>query len=93
MVLILGSWFPESVQAIVAAVPSSVLTSGEGDDPRAHAWTYGGKPLVPFAHQAQINFNKGNSPLQNYLDGTGENPAQPGTVLRSFLEGMKDKKY
>ncbi|NGX34967.1 MAG: hypothetical protein K1060chlam1_01332 [Candidatus Anoxychlamydiales bacterium] len=40
LALILGAWFPKYIQAIVAAIPSSVITSGEGDDLFVNSWSY-----------------------------------------------------
>ncbi len=93
LVLILGSVFPEFIRAIVADVPSSVITGGEGEesDLLSNAWSYQGKPLAPPASQAQVNFDEGLSLFQTFLDGSGEDSEHPATICRSFLEGMKDR--
>ncbi len=94
--LIIGAWFSESVQAIVAAVPSSVITGAEGDNLLANAWSYQGKPLAPFAPQAQIKSigeddRISSSMWLNFLEGDGKNSTHPASWLKSYLEGMKDK--
>lgn len=81
LALILGAWFPQSVQSIVAVVPSSVIYGGLNETP-VHAWQYHGKPLAPFAPVPPTNFN----------NGRGDDAANPANTLTSFLEGMKDKK-
>ncbi len=78
--LILGSLFPESVQAIVAIAPSSVVYGGLGKTP-VNAWIYKGNPILPFAPAAQTAF----------MDGKGATPENPVNTRESFLEGMKDK--
>lgn len=47
LALILGSWFPKSIKAIVSLVPSSVIYGGspEGGSPMP-AWLYKGMPLA-----------------------------------------------
>lgn len=82
--LILGSWFPASIQAIVAVVPSSVIGGQEGDlegDPLIPAWNYQGKPISPSAPQSPIDLH--------HIDGKDFD--HPANVLHTFLEGMKDK--
>lgn len=81
LALILGAWFPESVQSIVAAVPSSVIYGGLSETP-VHAWTYHGKPLAQFAPVPPTDFN----------NGQGDDADHPANTLIGFLEGMKDKK-
>ncbi|MCX6989876.1 MAG: acyl-CoA thioesterase/BAAT N-terminal domain-containing protein [Chlamydiae bacterium] len=78
--LILGSFFPSSVQAIVAIVPSSVVYGGLSEMP-VNAWIYQGKPILPFAPVPQTDF----------ADGRGQTPENPANTRHSFLEGMKDK--
>lgn len=78
--LIIGSLFPESVQAIVAVAPSSVVYGGLNEKP-VDAWIYQGKPILPFA----------TVPHANFADGKGETPENPVNTRKSFLEGMKDK--
>ncbi len=78
--LILGSFFPTSVQAIVAIVPSSVVYGGLSETP-INAWTYQGKPILPFAPVPQIDF----------ADGKGQTPENPANTRQSFLEGMKNE--
>lgn len=80
LALILGAWFPESVQSIVAAVPSSVIYGGLSETP-VHAWVYQGKPLTPFAPIDSTDFS----------NGRGDDAALPACTLTGFLEGMKDK--
>lgn len=81
LALILGAWFPESVQSIVAAVPSSVIYGGLSETP-VHAWQYHRKPLAPFAPVPPTDFN----------NGRGDDAANPANTLTGFLEGMKNKK-
>lgn len=77
--LILGSFFPDSVQSIVAIVPSSVVYGGLSETP-VNAWVYQSKPILPFAPVPQTDFEKGK----------GETPENPANTRQSFLEGMKD---
>lgn len=79
--LILGSFFPDSVQAISAIVPSSVVYGGLSETP-VNAWLYKGSPILPFAAVPQTEF----------ADGKGRTPENPANTRESFLEGMKDKK-
>lgn len=78
--LILGSLFPDSVHAIVAVVPSSVVYGGLGDHP-IHAWLYKGKPIAPFAPVSPTMLN----------DGRGQTAENPANTRQSFLEGMKER--
>jgi dienelactone hydrolase len=78
--LILGSSFPDSVQAIVAVVPSSVVYGGLNETP-VNAWIYQGNPILPFAPVPQTDF----------ANGKGKTPENPANTRESFLEGMKDK--
>ena len=85
LALILGSRFPESVQAIVAAVPSSVIYGGgefsliQHNSPVA-AWIYRGKPIAPFAPEVLPDFSE----IKNDAD-------HPFFETPCFLEGMKNK--
>ena len=47
LVLLLGSFFPELINAIVAYVPSSVVCGGF-PHPNVPAWTYNNQPIAPF---------------------------------------------
>jgi len=47
LALLLSSRYPGRIKNVVANVPSSVLWSGEGQDPNAPSWTAGGNP-IPF---------------------------------------------
>ncbi len=78
--LILGSFFPNSVQAIVAIVPSSVVYGGLSETP-VNAWIYQGKPILPFAPVPQTDF----------ADGKGKIPENPANTRQNFLEGMKNE--
>lgn len=77
--LILGSVFPDSVQSIVAIVPSSVVYGGLSETP-VHAWLHKGKPIAPFAPVPQIDFS----------DGKGQTAENPANTRQNFLEGMKN---
>jgi len=91
--LILGSWFPKDIKAIVAVVPGIAITSGEGSEKEAfyHGWSYQGKPLLKdFLEQVQIT-PQATSLLEKYCHGTGRDKEHPATILQSFLEGMKNK--
>ncbi len=79
LALILGSWFPHSVQAIVAVVPSSVI-HGNWHTPPKNAWMYQGKPL-PSAPILPIDFSQGK----------GKTPHRPLNTLQNFIHGLKDK--
>lgn len=48
LVLILGTFFPESIKAIVSIVPSSFIYAGFNQTP-VSAWSYRQKPIGPFA--------------------------------------------
>lgn len=80
LALILGAWFPDSVQAIVAAVPSSVIYPGLSQTP-VDTWLYKEKPLAPFAPVPMIDFD----------NGRGDDADSPASTLTAFLEGMKNK--
>lgn len=79
LALILGAWYPDSIRAIAAVVPSSVVYPGLKDETPVPAWTYRGHSLCPFARVAQIHPKDGDDPLN------------PASILNSFLEGMKEK--
>lgn len=80
LVLILGSLFPNSMKAIVSAVPSSVYYAAVGsvanDIP---AWTYKGKPLgiAPY---------KEKDLPENY----GKDPQYPIALTPNFLQSMQE---
>lgn len=79
LALILGAWFPESVRAIVAAVPSSAIYGACGGEATSvHAWVYRGKPLAPPALEFQIR------------EGEGEDASHPIKETPYFLDGMKE---
>lgn len=78
--LILGSVFPDLVQAIVAVVPSSVIHGGLSETP-VDAWLYQGKPIAPFAPVPQVDFT----------DGKGQTVQNPANTGESFLKGMEDQ--
>ena len=78
LALILGSYFPDSIQGIVAVVPSSVVYGGLSETP-VNAWTYKRKPILPFAPVPQTDFE----------NGIGHTPNKPANTRQSFLEGMK----
>lgn len=78
--LILGSIFPNSVQAIGAVAPSSVIYGGLSDIP-VDAWLYQGKPISPFALEPQIDSS----------GSKGKTADLPINLRENFLEGMKDK--
>ncbi len=80
LALILGARFPESVQSIVAVVPSSVIYGGLSESP-VHAWRYRGEPLAPFAPVPPTDFN----------NGRGDDATNPANTLTGFLEGMKNE--
>ncbi len=80
LALILGSLFPESVQAIGAIVPSSVIYGGLSETP-VNAWLYKNKPLAPLPSVSKADFSNGN----------GEDANHPVNTVQNFLEGMKDE--
>jgi dienelactone hydrolase len=43
--LLLGAYFPQLVNGVIAGVPSSVVNPGEWPDASRPAWTLGGRPL------------------------------------------------
>ncbi len=81
LALILGSWFPESVQAIVAVVPSSVVHGGLSTTP-VPAWLYHNQQVLPSATKPSMNLS-GNE---------GKDPEHLANASLLFLEGMKDQK-
>lgn len=80
--LILGTLFPDQIQAIAAHVPSSVVY-GALDDHSAPAWTLDGKPIAP---NAPFVSPKVSDPTL----GKDEQTAIAATPC--FLGGMEDKK-
>ncbi len=80
LALILGSLFPQSVQAIAAVVPSSVVYGGLSETP-VNAWLYRGQAVLPFAPVPKTNFS----------GETGKDPAHPASIVQNFLDGMKDQ--
>lgn len=60
LVLILGTMFPESMQAIVAIVPSSAVYPGCADtDHPLPAWLHQGIPLEPIAYMTPVELDLG----------------------------------
>lgn len=76
--LILGSLFPERIQAIAAHVPSSAVY-GALDEPTLPAWLYRSKPIAP------------NAPFSLIASATGECEQSAICATPSFLNGMIDK--
>lgn len=76
--LILGTLFPDLIQAIAAHVPSSVVY-GALDDFSLPAWTYKGKPMAP------------NAPFPWKPLSSGECEKTAISTTPCFLEGMKNK--
>jgi pimeloyl-ACP methyl ester carboxylesterase len=76
--LILGTVFPDQIDAIAAHVPSSVVY-GALDDHSAAAWTYQGRPIAP------------NAPFQYVQETTGECESSAIAATPCFLNAMKDK--
>ena len=76
LALILGSLFPDSIQAIVAVAPSSVVHGGLSETP-VHAWLYEGNPIAPFAVQPELDLT----------GGKGQTPDNPVNTRENFLEG------
>ena len=81
LALILGSWFPESIQAIAANVPSSVIYGGSDGKNIGNAWTFHGKPIGPCAHEI----------FPPSFEDLGKDPEHPFKETPGFLEGMKEK--
>lgn len=81
LALILGTLFPDSIHAIVASVPSSVIYPGLGK--YVHAWTYHGKPIAPFAEFLL---------LSNLENGRGQSPDHPVAATEDFIKGMENRK-
>jgi len=63
LALLLGSFFPERISAVLAVVPSSVVWGALGN-PREAAWIYEGKPVLPSAPfpMAKLDINRGKDP-------------------------------
>ncbi|MGD2169519.1 MAG: acyl-CoA thioesterase/bile acid-CoA:amino acid N-acyltransferase family protein [Chlamydiota bacterium] len=80
LALLLGSYFPNSIQGIAAIAPSSVVYGALGD-PSTPAWTYQGKAVLPCAPIAQTDFK----------ENIGQSSKQPASTRQSFLSGMKDQ--
>ncbi len=76
--LILGTLFPEHIQAIAAHVPSSVVY-GALDDPAKAAWIFRGKPIAP------------NAPFTKTPSSTGECERTAISATSCFLGGMEEK--
>ncbi len=76
--LILGTVFPDSIHAIVAAVPSSVIF-GAINQSHLPAWTYQGRPISPSA------------PVAKDDEKLGQDADHPLRTTSQFLEGMKDQ--
>lgn len=87
--LLIGSVFPDAIQAIAASVPSSVLTGGEGASPDDHAWIYQNEPLAPFVPQVEVNDAKDR--IARFLEGSGLSATSPATLLKSYTEGLKNR--
>lgn len=81
LALILGTLFPERIQAITAVVPSSAIY-GAFPDVSASAWTLRGKPIAPNAPFVQPNVSE--LPL-------GEDEKTAIAATPCFLRGMEDK--
>ena len=80
LALILGSIFPNSIQSIVAVVPSSVIYPALGET-NTHAWLYHGKPIAPFAP----------GPTWKSLIGSkGKDPTDPINTTEIALKSMQD---
>lgn len=77
LALILGSLFPESIQAIVSVAPSSVVQGGSNSK---NAWIYKGKAIAPFIEIPEDISIEGNS------------REHPAFVLGPFLKAMEDVK-
>lgn len=80
LALLLGSLFPDAMQAIVAVSPSSVVYGGLNEVP-VDVWIYHGKPVLPFAPV----------PESDFTSGKGQDAAHPVSTRQSFLEGMLQK--
>jgi len=78
--LLLGSLFPSDIQAIVAALPSSVVNPGLGSTP-VDAWVYQDRSIKPFAPVPQVI---------SMDTEEGSSQEKPLRVIYTFLEGMKN---
>lgn len=76
--LILGTLFPERIDAIAAHVPSSAVY-GTFEIPESAAWTYRGNPIAP------------NAPFEFIPDTAGDSEATSISATPSFLKGMEDQ--
>lgn len=78
--LILGSLFPEEIDAMAVYVPSSVCY-GSLMDPNLPAWTYQGRALLP------------NAPfLTDFSQDLGQSEEAPLALTPWFLKGMEEEK-
>lgn len=76
--LILGTLFPDQIDAIAAHVPSSVVY-GTLDEQGAAAWIYQGKPIAP------------NAPFFYTQSSSGESESSAIAATPCFLHAMQDK--
>jgi len=79
LALILGTLFPDSIQAIVATAPSSVINGGLGKE-RVPAWIFHGSPVGPDAPVPKSDLNK----------EMGQHPDRPLTTTPLFLKAMEN---
>jgi dienelactone hydrolase len=79
LALLLGTAFPEKIQAIAAFVPSSALY-GAIDETDAPAWTYRGEKICPNAPFPAVGFG----------NGAGRFSTQAISLTPLFLSGMED---
>jgi len=80
LALLLGTVFPDAVQAIAAHAPSSAVYSSF-DPSDTPAWTYRGVPVAPHAPFPAIVFEPGE----------GKTPDQAIPLTPLFLQGMKNE--
>ncbi len=81
LALLLGSYFPDSVQAIAAVVPSSVAYGGLSETP-VNSWLYREEPISPYAPVPQTDFSSGK----------GQSSANPANTRQNHLKGMEQTK-
>jgi dienelactone hydrolase len=79
LALLLGAYFPDAVQAIVAMAPSSTVYGTLGDK-SIDAWVYQDKPVLPFAPVPPVDFST----------EAGKTPEGAISTLQNFLYGMQD---
>lgn len=75
LALLLGSFFPDSVQAIVAVAPSSVVHGGLNVED-SNAWICQGKPVLPLAPVGAVNHS--DNPIctrQSFIEGMKDTEA------------------